>query len=648
MSKATTSYTSALEYLLTKGYAVIPVGTDKKPLVNWKEYTKRLPTEEEVEAWWNKYPNAGVGIVTGKISQLTVVDIDVKGDEVTDLNTFPESYTVQTKSGGFHIYYEYSDAVQTGARVDERYPNVDIRNDGGYVVAPPSVGYSVLHNKPLAAFPADLFAKKKRSTKASLLLKTPEGGRNNNLTKTIGTLLRSMPSSLWETEVWEAVLAINQTYTPPLPVEEVRATFQSIANREKAGREVDAVVESPIQISEIEGIKMRLRGTKSGYYKDVTNAVFALGAHSEWKHKFKYDEFTQKIMFDEREIKPADVIRTQIWLQRECELNNISKLVVQDAIDERAFTCRYNSARKWLESLTWDGVPRVDTWIPKVYGVENDEYHRAIGSNWLRAVVNRIVWPGSQFDYVLVIQGGQGVRKTTAFLRLGGPWHMETIVQAESKDFLMQFQGKAIVELAEGGSLKRSETRNLKAIITRTHDKYRAPYARHDEEHPRQCVFCMTTNDLEFLSDETGNRRWWIVNMPKGVVADTDWIEENREQLFAEAYARVQEDYYEVPYDAVTSRQENARNISDLEEEVITWYHNLADEVKENGVTVRDFFNHLYRGTDAERIPKVIPWDVETKTKNAFSGSLGLTYLQKRDRNDWKERVRRWYPEKDT
>lgn len=644
---STTTQGKALEYLLTKGYSVIPVGDNKRPLIKWEEFQNRLPTIEEVEGWWEKFPNASVGIVTGKISGLTVIDIDVKEKPTTPLDTFPLTYTVQTKSGGWHLYYEYSDSVGTCANQYKDYPHVDIRNDGGYVVAPPSEGYEVVESCCMDVFPTALFvngsgkgSSKKKTFSMADVMSVESGGRNDSITKMIGSFLAVTQERKWKTEVWKAIVKANKTYEPPLSERELKTTFESIAKKEIARREQEeGSVASPIQVSDVDQIKMRMRGTQQGFYKDLTNAVFALSSHSDWSTAFRYDTFTQSVLFNGVPMEDHDVLKAQQWLQKHMELNGISRKIVEDAVEDIAHRNSFNSAEAWLRSLEWDGVKRLDEWIPMVYGVDNDEYHQKVGSNWLRAAVKRVLRPGSKFDHVLVVQGGQGVRKTTSFAALGGPYHVETAIHAGSKDFLMQFVGKIFIEFSEGETLSRSETKQLKALITRTHDKYRPPYGRRDVENPRMCVFCMTTNDTEFLKDETGNRRWWIVRMPRGAVADSAWLEDNREQLFAEAVARVDEDTWEVPAEEALRHQEASRIVDSLEEKVVTWYGKLSDSKRDNGVTVQDFHDYIYADR-GDMKPELIEWRFEQKVKNVFGGTLGLSYTQRRREG---ERVRRWF-----
>ena len=646
----------ALEYAMTKGFSVIPVGSDKVPLIKWREFENRIAEPEEIEAWFKKWPEANIGIVTGKISNITVVDIDVKDKPHMTPANFPATYEVSTPSGGSHLYYDYQDGIKNVARGWNNLPGVDIRNDGGYVVAPPSTGYELKEgtggtfaNFPIAMFNGGKTSKKSGSIGSFSLnenVGVTSGGRNDSMTKVIGSMLATVPEGLWIAQVWPVIEKINATYVPPLPHDELKRTFESIATKEKIGRvnteETRKLIESPFQMSDIEAIKMKLRGNRGNTYKDVTNAVFAFASHSDWIDAFKYDTFQKQMTFRGKELKDEDIVTAQMWLQRDLDLNGISKKVVEDAINRRAHDCEYNSVVDWLKELEWDGVPRLDNWIPTVYGVESDEYHRAIGSNWLRAMVQRLVWPGTKYDHVLVIQGGQGTRKTTSFSVLGGgKLHVETTIRADSKDFLMQFDGRSIVEFSEGETLNRSETKALKAIITRTHDKYRAPYARSDEEHPRQCVFCMTTNDTEYLKDDTGNRRWLIVKMPENHNADTEWLKEHRDQLFAEAYARREEPTWIYPEDVAREWQEQSRVADSLEDTVIAMYQTMKPDYRGEGISIQDVYDYVYRNIPEDRRSPVIDRMFEWRAKSILKGVLKLEYSQRRVDG---VRIRKWFP----
>ena len=134
---------AALFYLNRRGWSVLPISpVSKKPLVDWYEYQERKPTTQEIEQWWAKFPNAGVGIITGKISNLIVLDVDTqKGADANYIyRTFPTSIVAQTGSGGGHFYYKHpgnGTVPNSVGKKDGKSTGYDIRGDGGYVVAPP-------------------------------------------------------------------------------------------------------------------------------------------------------------------------------------------------------------------------------------------------------------------------------------------------------------------------------------------------------------------------------------------------------------------------------------------------------------------------------------------------------------------------------
>lgn len=228
-SQNTTILNSALQYL-SKGKSVIPVGVNKIPLVPWKEYQSRLPTEQEVTAWWKEYPNANVGIVTGEISGLTVIDVE-KGGE---WKHFPPTTTIQTGGGGVHLYYSYA-PIENKARV---FPLTDVRGNGGYIVAPPSIHasggkYKVLHNYRQMDFPLEMFGEKKATDWGAVTAGGGLGSRNDNASRLVGKLFSAFPKDQWETTVWNLIVAWNKTNNPPLGERELKTTFNSISQRAK-------------------------------------------------------------------------------------------------------------------------------------------------------------------------------------------------------------------------------------------------------------------------------------------------------------------------------------------------------------------------------------------------------------------------------
>jgi len=188
-----------------------------------------------------------------------------------------------------------------------------------------------------------------------------------------------------------------------------------------------------------------------------------------------------------------------------------------------------------LQGLRWDGVERVDRWLWAYLGAEDTEYSRAVGSRWLVSAVARVLRPGAKADCCLILEGAQGIRKSTALRKLAGEYFTDELADLGSKDAAMQTRGAWIIELSELDRLSHSEVARIKAFMSRTTDRFRPPYGMRLVESPRQCVFAGTVNHSTYLRDETGGRRFWPVACGR---IDVDGLTRDRDQLWAEAKAR--------------------------------------------------------------------------------------------------------------
>jgi len=313
----------------------------------------------------------------------------------------------------------------------------------------------------------------------------------------------------------------------------------------------------------------------------------------------RYDEFRNlyEIKFISKDWRAIDdqdavTIQTKISIQYEF-FQKVGKEMVRDAIVQVANENTYDSAKDYIKAIKWDETPRLESWLTQTYGVSEDIYHKAVGPIWLKGLVKRIVDPGCKFDYVLVLEGEQGSKKSTSLSILGRDWHVETTMGTENKDFFMQFQGKAIIEFSEGETLSRTEVKRMKAIITTQVDTFRPPYGRVTKDFPRRCVFAMTTNQNEYLKDETGNRRWLPVTLQLPQ-ANIEWLKENRDQLLAEAYHRVvvlEEDVYNLPQQETIFQQSLRRVLDPNSDRIVNWYFNdLTDAHREAGITTEQVY----------------------------------------------------------
>jgi predicted P-loop ATPase len=180
-------------------------------------------------------------------------------------------------------------------------------------------------------------------------------------------------------------------------------------------------------------------------------------------------------------------------------------------------------------------VQRIDTWLSAYLGAEGTEYARAVGSRWLISAVARILRPGAKADCCLILEGQQGIRKSTALRTLAGEFFTDELADLGSKDAAMQTRGVWIIELSELDNLSHSEVARIKAFMSRTTDRFRPPYGMRLVESPRQCVFAGTVNHSTYLRDETGGRRFWPITCGR---IDVEALVRDRDQLWAEAKAR--------------------------------------------------------------------------------------------------------------
>lgn len=316
--------------------------------------------------------------------------------------------------------------------------------------------------------------------------------------------------------------------------------------------------------------------------------------------RFKFDEFAQKMEFRKdaewRDLSDADILYIQSIIQKtQPAFGTVSRMMVQDAIHSNSYNHSHDSVKEYILSLEWDKVPRVDTWLSHAYATPDDPYHAAVGANWLKGLVQRAMQPGCKFDYVLVLEGPQGAKKSMSLAMLASPWHVETTQTPDNKDFFMLLLGHLVVEFSEGETISRADTKKLKAIITMQEDVFRLPYAHSVSTIKRRCVFAMTTNEEHYLKDDTGNRRWLPVTIGENI--DINWIKANRNQLFAEAYHRVitlKEPTWEFPKEETERAQAERRTIDPLAEEVSEWYISIPSEQRDEGVTTKMAFDAVH------------------------------------------------------
>lgn len=286
--------------------------------------------------------------------------------------------------------------------------------------------------------------------------------------------------------------------------------------------------------------------------KNPAPAVVAemLALDSRWSNVLIFDELALRpVVFDVPPCGGAAGYWTDnhdaqlaAWLYTHYGLN-LSVNLVKQIVNFLASQNRIHPVRKYLAELSWDKVPRLDTWLIDLAGAPDTPFVRAVSSKTLIAAVARVFEPGCKADTALVLEGSQGVGKSS-FLRALMPnkaWFAEDLGgPIGKKDALIGLAGKWIIELAEIAAMKKSTSEDVKSFLSRLVDSFRAPYATRSEDHPRQCVFFGTVNpeaDGTWLNDTTGGRRFWPVVVSR---CDVSGMTAVRDQLWAEALHRYQ------------------------------------------------------------------------------------------------------------
>lgn len=273
------------------------------------------------------------------------------------------------------------------------------------------------------------------------------------------------------------------------------------------------------------------RSPKRAYYN---TAVF-VRAHPEFAGRWSYDEMTGGPWFSSGPTRPEFV--HYIRAQADCRLGYTpSPADVEAAIVAAAREKPFHPIQQYLRGVTWDGVPRLASMALDYLG-SSDPLHAEMIRRWMIGAVARALRPGCKLDTPLMLVGAQGARKSTFFAVLGGEWFADTTIDITNKDSALQIHSAWIYELSELENvfIGARESR-IKAWVTSTHDLFRPPYGRVAERRARSVVICGTTNREQFLTDNTGSRRNWVVS----VLIDRIPVErlvEHRDQLWAEAVA---------------------------------------------------------------------------------------------------------------
>ena len=287
------------------------------------------------------------------------------------------------------------------------------------------------------------------------------------------------------------------------------------------------------------GVSVTTEMTKSGpVHKAVygaRNMAVVLARHPEWQGRIRLNQFKEqleldgKVMLEHDIVHLAEAVRAYLGWSVEPNLDLAWKAAVVAGTENA-----YHPVQQYLHSLSWDKKGRIDDWLVRV-GCEDTPLARLIGRKWIISLVARALRPGCKVDTVLVLEGAQGKKKSTVVETLvGGRDYFTDAHVTFDKDGQLIMHGSWVVELAELATFQKAEQLRTKQFLSSPDLTFRAPYGRVTVRRPRHFVLIGTTNDDEYLTDTTGNRRYWPVRVTR-LKLDVEMVAVERDQLLAEA-----------------------------------------------------------------------------------------------------------------
>jgi len=303
----------------------------------------------------------------------------------------------------------------------------------------------------------------------------------------------------------------------------------------------------------------------------IENYIKYLENDAKYKDKMWYNEFTNK---KELNGKPfADDDYSIIYRNIEKDLGVLNRTCVDDAIKVVYSTHCYDPVKDYVKSLEWDGVKRIETLFIDLLEADDTELNRYMTKKWMIAGIKRVLHPGCKFDNILILTGAQGTGKSTICERLArGYYNYFSFdeISSENKDAKIRLNSSWIAIFDELDSLSKKDQTTVKTFLSMTEDTVRKPYGREDVTMQRRCVFIGSTNESKMLNDDTGNRRFWVIDCKKtsrdSRVFNTmtpDYVD----QLWAEAYHCFKENpnqYLDIPYELQETFNKEQEQFNDI------------------------------------------------------------------------------------
>lgn len=640
-----TFYEAAITYI-NQGFAVFPLAVKGKNPLTAHGFKDASKDPAVVKGWWQKWPHANIGIATGQVSGgLCVIDMDIDENKGLDgwkcLRDWQDkhgiiapSWLCNTGRGGKHYYFISDEPVANRVGV---IPGVDIRGDGGYVVAPPSIhpnGTPYTWDAKLDPAITELhqiddnirFLLHKGYDNPTMKYvapaRIPEGERNHTLFKLACSL---QSKGLSDQAIYAAVMSENEAKcNPPLTDKEITAIVKSVQKYEKGkaiyinqkGEASQGRREPIFDLNKDGLIKKTWANIKEAIsydpelydhikYNELANSVWVFG-ELPWERKRTY-----------RLWKDSDDQNLKSYLEQRYGFNKSDKIM--DALTIVANNNRFNPVCDELNRIAIDYKPEeykgaIRRLLVEYMGVDDTNYHYEVMKTFMLGAICRVFFPGCKFDYTIILYGEQGFGKSEFVRRLAlcPEWFNDNFNTLDGDKASEKLAGMWILELAELKALKSSkDSESIKAFLTSRYDTYRAPYQRRTEQRPRMCVFTGTTNNMNVFVDKTGNRRFWPIITQKGkqtkdIFGDAEMVDRD----FRLAWAEAMNMYH------AANEKPLLRLSSDMEAEALQMQEQFSEEDYRIGM-IQGYLDDLQ--SDKVCVPQIIEnvfnMEVERMTK---------------------------------
>lgn len=297
--------------------------------------------------------------------------------------------------------------------------------------------------------------------------------------------------------------------------------MRELAEKDKAVKREHLISMFPEQDDDTAWLdKLELSGNKIA--KTAKNIQLILEHDPELKDRFQYDRFSSRIYTmggvpwnqetKRRDLVDADLAGLRVFLETQYRITGKEK--IQDAFETFLQMKAVHVVRDYLNGLRWDGIPRLDQALIDYLGAEDTPYTRAVTRKLFCAGVARVFDPGIKYDYLVVLIGPQGIGKSTFIRIMGVDWYSDSLKITDMKDKTAaeKLQGMWVLELSEMDGFSKTESTVIKSFLAMVEDMFRPAFGKLTVRRPRQCIMVGTSNQRDFLTDETGNRRFWPVD----------------------------------------------------------------------------------------------------------------------------------------